>query len=358
MGRLQKIAKAIAEQGFDAVLLTGQENLQYATTFPHLEGFVIITKNGEGFCFTDSRYIEEAENLMIPLGFEVTQPETSYPTFATPQVIVDRCNIKKMAFEDFLMPVYDYTRYKEALSCELVPVGNAFEIMREVKDAHEIECLIRAQRIAEKALEELLPKVKVGAYEDELGAELEYLMKKHGSEGLSFGTILLSGARTSFPHGKPIHKQVEAGDFITFDFGAKSGGYGSDMTRTFAVGHATDEMKKIYSIVLEAQLAGIEALAVGKPGCEVDKAARDVITKAGYGDYFRHGLGHSLGLNIHENPRASVAYKGAFKEGNVITIEPGIYIPGKGGVRIEDMLYLSPNGKQNLTNFPKELTIL
>lgn len=358
MGRLEKIAAMVKERGFDAVMLTGQENLQYATTFPHLEGFAIITADGRGFCYTDSRYIESATAVMEPLGYKVVQPEGSYPTFKTPQEVIDECGIRVLAFEDLLMPVHDYNMYREALSALLVPVGNAFEIMREVKDEQEIECLVKAQRIAESSLFEILPKIKAGAYEDELAAELSYIMQKKGSEGGSFGMIFISGTKTSMPHGKPSHKVIEEGDFVTIDFGAKCGGYGSDMTRTFAVGYATDEMKKIYDIVLKAQLAGIEALEVGKECRLVDKAARDVIAQAGYGEYFRHGLGHSLGLNIHENPKASMTYEGTFKQGNVITIEPGIYIPGKGGVRIEDMMYLAPEGKRNLTEFPKELMIL
>jgi len=358
MSRLEKISAMIREKGVDAVLLTGQENMQYATTFPHLEGFVIITAKGEGYCYTDSRYIEAATNVMVPLGYTVVEPEGSYPTMKTPQEVIDKCGIKTLAFEDLLMPVHDYNIYCETLSAQLVPVGNAFEILREVKDECEIECIVKAQRIAEKSLHELLPLIKVGAYEDELAAELEYLMKKNGSEAVSFSTILVSGKNSSLPHGVPTHKAIEDGDFVTIDFGAKFGGYGSDMTRTFAVGHATDEMKKIYQTVLEAQLAGIEGLEVGKAGWEVDKCARDVIENAGYGKNFGHGLGHSLGLNIHENPRASKTYQGAFKQGNIITIEPGIYIPGMGGVRIEDMVYLGADGKRNLTEFPKELMIL
>ncbi|MBR5284743.1 MAG: aminopeptidase P family protein [Clostridia bacterium] len=359
MRRLEKIAATIKAMGVDAVLLTGQENLQYATTFPHLEGFAVITADGKGFCYTDSRYIEAATKVMEPLGYTVVEPAGSYPTFATPQEVVEQCGIKTLAFEDLLMPVYDYEMYKKALSATLVPVGNAFEILREVKDQTEIDAITKAQRIAEKSLHELMPKIKVGAFEDELAAELEYLMKKNGSEAISFPTILVSGPNSSLPHGVPTHRAIEEGDFVTIDFGAKIDGYGSDMTRTFAIGHATEEMKKIYQIVLESQLAGIEALAVGVPGCEVDKAARDVIENAGYGKYFGHGLGHSLGLNIHENPRASRTYQGAFKAGNIITIEPGIYIPGMGGVRIEDMVYLAEDGtKVNLTDFPKELIVL
>lgn len=358
MSRLEKIAALAAGMGVDAVFLTGQENLQYATGFPHLEGFAVITSKGEGYCYTDSRYIEAATRVMAPRGYTVVEPEGSYPRYETPQEVIDRCGIHTMAFEDLLMPVYDYEIYKKVLSARLVPLGNAFEVMREVKDEGEIASLTAAQRIAEKSLEALLPSIRVGTYEDELAAELEYLMKKNGSEAVSFSTILVSGPNSSLPHGVPTHRKIEDGDFVTIDFGAKKDGYGSDMTRTFAVGHATEEMKKIYQIVLEAQLAGIEALEVGKAGWEVDLAAREVIEQAGYGKYFGHGLGHSLGLNIHENPRASRTYMGAFKKGNVITIEPGIYIPGKGGVRIEDMVYLAPEGKRNLTAFPKELVIL
>ncbi len=357
MTRIEKIAAMAREKGVDAVLVTAGSTLQYATAF-RVEGFVIVTAAGEGWCYTDSRYIEAATAAMTPLGYQVIQPEGSYPTFKTPQEVIDKCGIKTLGFEDLLMPVHDYNAYREALSVELVPIGNGFEVLRECKDELEVECIVAAQRIAESALHEIVKMIKPGAYEDELAAELEYLMRKKGSEGLAFSTIFLSGARTSMPHGKPLHKAIEPGDFVTIDFGARKNGYCSDMTRTFAVGFATDEMKKVYNTVLGAQLAAIEALEVGKPGCEVDGVARDYIAKAGYGDYFRHGLGHSLGLDVHENPRASMTYTGAFKQGNIITMEPGIYIPGFGGVRIEDMLYLGPEGKRDLTEFPKELMIL
>lgn len=170
--------------------------------------------------------------------------------------------------------------------------------------------------------------------------------------------MLVSGAKTSMPHGVASHRAIEAGDFVTIDYGANIRGYLSDMTRTFAVGYATEKMREVYEIVLEAQQAGIDAFAAGRTGIEVDWAARSVIEKAGYGPCFGHGLGHSLGLNIHENPRANRTYQGRFVERNVITVEPGIYIPGEFGVRIEDMVYLSPEGKVNLTRFPKELTVL
>ncbi len=356
MTRLQKIAEMLRQRQLDAMLITGEENLCYATGFVGLEGMVFITAQGKGWCFTDSRYIEAAEAAIAPLGYTVIQPEQGYPQ--TAQALVLEQEIGKLGFEDRVMTYDAYQTYSAAIGCQLVPVKDAFEVLREVKEQAEVDCIVAAQRIAEAALERLLPFIKPGAVETELAAELEHQMRLLGSTGVSFPTILVSGAKSSLPHGTPGSKKIAYGDFVTIDFGAMVGGYHSDMTRTFAVGHATDEMKLVYDTVLQAQLAGIEALEVGVPGCDVDKAARDIIEKAGFGRYFGHGLGHSLGLNIHESPRASKFWPHPFKEGNIITIEPGIYLPGRFGVRIEDMVYLSHKGKQNLTKAPKELLIL
>ena len=340
----------------DGVLITEAENLCYATGFVGLEGMVLVTADGKGYCFTDSRYIEAAEKAIAPWGYQVIQPDVSYP-----QCVAQLCQehkLESLLFEDQDMTVASHARYTAAVPAKLIPAGEAFSETREVKEEIEVERIVAAQRIAEKALEEILPLIKPGAVEREVAAELDYRMARLGSTGVSFQTIFVSGAKSSLPHGTPGDKKIEAGDFVTIDFGAMVGGYHSDMTRTFAVGFATDEMKKVYNTVLEAQLAGIEAFAVGKPGSQVDKAARDIIEAAGYGPYFGHGLGHSLGLNIHESPRAAKTYHREFVQGNIVTIEPGIYLPGKFGVRIEDMVYLGADGKRNLTNFPKELLIL
>ena len=255
------------------------------------------------------------------------------------------------------MTVAQFEAYRAALPCEMAPLGDALSRLRQVKEDREIEWLRRAQAIAEKALSDLLPDIRPGAYEDELAAKLTYLMNLGGSEGAPL-PIFVSGKKSSMPHGRPSHKAIEPGDFVTIDMGAVVNGYMSDMTRTFAVGHATDEMRAVYETVLEAQAAGLAAFAEGMRGCDVDKAARDVIEAAGYGAYFGHGLGHSLGLNIHEDPRASRTYTGTFPARSIVTIEPGIYLPGRFGVRIEDMVWLAPDGKENLTHFPKELTVL
>lgn len=356
MERLNKLAAMAKKLDCDGVLITEAENLCYATGFVGLEGMVLVTADGKGFCFTDSRYIEAAEKAVAPWGYQVIQPDVSYPQCV--QQLCAEQGLKRLLFEDQDMTVATHARYVAAVSAELIAAGEAFAELREVKEDVEIERIVAAQRIAEQALEEIVPLIRPGAVEREVAAELDYRMARLGSTGVSFQTIFVSGAKSSLPHGTPGEKKIEAGDFVTIDFGAMVGGYHSDMTRTFAVGYATDEMKKVYDTVLRAQLAGIEALEVGVPGSEVDKAARDVIAAAGYGEYFGHGLGHSLGLNIHENPRASKAYPRPFVQGNVITIEPGIYLPGEFGVRIEDMVYLGAEGKRNLTLAPKELRIL
>ena len=357
MERLKKLAAMARANSCDGILITEEENLIYATGLVGLEGMVLVTADERGWCFTDSRYIEVAEKEVSPWGYQVIQPDVSYP-----QCVAQLCQqygLKSLLFEDQVMTVSNHGRYVAALGeVKLIPAGEAFSETREVKEEIEVERIVAAQRIAEKALEEILPLIKPGAVEREVAAELDYRMARLGSTGVSFPTIFVSGAKSSLPHGTPGDKKIEAGDFVTIDFGAMVGGYHSDMTRTFAVGFATEEMKKVYNIVLEAQLAGIEALNVGVPGNLVDKAARDIIEAAGYGKYFGHGLGHSLGLNIHESPRAAKTYHREFVRGNIVTIEPGIYLPGKFGVRIEDMVYLGAEGKRNLTNFPKELQIL
>lgn len=359
MNRLQKISACAKKLDVDALLLTSEVNMQYATLYPRLEGMVIVDAEGCGVCFTDSRYIEDTTNKLTPLGYKVIEPEGSYPTVKTVADYLAKKGYKKVAYEDCRMSAAELRSYEAAVTAELVPMGEAVEALRQIKEPQEIEWITKAQRIAERALERLLPEIRVGAYEDELCAKLRYYMAMEGSTGFAPGMILVGGATTSMPHGQPTHKKLEAGTFVTIDYGAEWNGYQSDMTRTFALGSYTEKMKLVYETVLQAQLTGLDAFAAGKTGMEVDGAARSVIEKAGFGPYFGHGLGHSLGLEIHENPRASKTYAGKFETCNIITVEPGIYIPGEFGVRIEDMVWLRPDGgKENLTAFPKELTVL
>lgn len=358
MTRREKIAAMLRENKLDAVMLTGGDNLVYATGMPGIEGIAVITADGEGWLFTDSRYIEDAEARVGAQGYCVIMPEGSYPTPDCVEQIVRAKGVRMLGFEDRAVTFAEYQQYLGALSCALRPVGDAFELLREVKEQAEVDCIVKAQRIAEAALDELYGLIRPGVTELEMAGELEYRMRRHGSEGPAFSTIFVSGPKSAMPHGTPGERKVCRGDFIVIDFGASFGGYRSDMTRTVAVGEATDEMRTVYQTVLEAQKRGIEAFVEGALGSDVHNAAAEVIEKAGYGKYFGHGLGHSLGLLIHENPRASRTSQSRFKQGNIITIEPGIYLPGKFGVRIEDMMYLSASGPVNLTKMPKELLIL
>ena len=216
----------------------------------------------------------------------------------------------------------------------------------------------KAQSIADTAFTEVLTKIKVGMTEKELCAELIYCLLKNGGEGLSFDPIVVSGPNTSLPHGVPGDRKLQEGDFITMDFGVLYKGYCSDMTRTVALGHATEEMVKVYNTVLQAQLAGIAVSKAGVLGKDVDGAARKVIADAGYGEYFGHGYGHSLGLEVHEAPNCSPAGEIPMEENVVASAEPGIYLPGKFGVRIEDVVIFKADGCENITHSPKELIII
>ena len=231
--------------------------------------------------------------------------------------------------------------------------------MRSVKTKWEVENIITAQRIAEKAFDDILDFIKVGATEKQIAATLEYKMMCYGAEKPAFDSVVVSGANSSMPHGVPSDKKIEKGDFITMDFGAMYNGYCSDMTRTVCVGFATDEMKTVYNTVLAAQKASEKLVAAGAEGYLVDKGAREVIENAGYGEYFGHATGHGIGLFVHERPTVSPKIKNIkLKTGQIISNEPGIYLPKKFGVRIEDMLFVKKNGCKNLTNSPKDLIIL
>lgn len=339
----------------DAVMITSPVNRQYATNFRSSAGVCVITKDGVGYFFTDSRYIEAAGKQAK--GFTVGQVLGGDYTSEV-QKLIKKHDIKTLAYEDSRLSVAEYFAYKRAFSCEMAPLRDRLERLREVKDVQEVECIVIAQRFAEEAFEELLDLIRPGVTEKQLAAELNYRMLCHGAEGMSFDIIAVSGANSSMPHGVPSDKVVEKGDFITFDFGALYGGYHSDMTRTVAVGSATEEMRRVYDTVLKANIACCNAMKPGALGRDVHNLALEIITKAGYGDYFQHGLGHCVGLEIHENPRASLQSEAVLEVGNVITVEPGIYLPGKFGVRIEDMIWLSPDGPKNLTNTQKDLLVL
>lgn len=336
----------------DGALIVSPESRRYFTGFNASDGFLFITKSGSVF-LTDSRYIEAAKNKIICC--EVEEQKGKLMDYAK------RFNCKVLAVEADRLTVTQLKNLRKALhGIKLTTVGTdkIIDTFRAVKNEAEIENICKAQRIAEAAFDHILSFIKVGVTEKEVALELDHYMLSHGADGLSFETIAISGANTSKPHGIPTDKKIEHGDFVTMDYGAVVNGYHSDMTRTVAVGAASDEQKKIYKIVFEAQLAVLRVLKNGVKCSDADKAARDVITEAGYGEYFRHSTGHGVGIEIHEKPFVSPKSTATLRSGNVVTDEPGIYIPGKFGVRIEDMALITENGCKNLTKAPKELIII
>ena len=261
-------------------------------------------------------------------------------------------------FEDEYLTVAELNGFEAALPVKFVPLQKEINAFRASKEDWELARMRKAQEITDRAFTEVCTRIHTGMTEKELEAELIYCLYKNGAEGLSFDPIVVSGPNTSMPHGVAGSRVLQDGDFVTMDFGVLYQGYCSDMTRTVALGHATEEMRKVYDTVLRAQLAGIAASHAGASGKSVDGAARDIITEAGYGPYFGHSYGHSLGLEIHEAPNCTPRNENPIPAGAVCSAEPGIYIPGKFGVRIEDVVIFREGGCEVITHSPKELTIL
>ncbi len=354
MNHLKQIAAKLDEYGLDAMLLSSEPGEYYGIGF-HGEGFVIVARDECRF-FTDSRYIEAARKQVTGATIFMTDRGRNYRA-ALSQAVTEM-GIKKMGFEDGYMTVAQHKLYSSVLPCELEPAQDLVNHLRAAKDEEEIAFMVEAQRITDAAFDEIIKFIRPGLTEQEVAAKLVYEMLRMGASKVSFDPIVVSGPNGSLPHGIPSDKKIESGEFVTLDFGCMYGGYCSDMTRTVAVGEPTEEMRKVYNTVLQAQLAGIAATKAGIPGKEIDGAARKVIEDAGYGDYFGHGYGHSLGLEIHESPNASSSEEKILPVGAAVSAEPGIYLPGKFGVRIEDVVVYTDDGCVVLTKSPKNLLVL
>lgn len=354
--RIEKITQLVNNFDADAIILFDESNMHYACGFSPSEGVVLITRDGIGYHIVDSRYTETAIAHSKFSGLNVIEITKGF--LEQVKALFDKHSIKSVLFENETISLAKYKLYTQELNAHFIELGKEMMLLRNVKDIDEIKLIKEANNIAEKSFMELLPEVKVGKSEKELASLFDYLMAKNGSDGVSFDTILLTGAHTSMPHGVPDDRKIQEGDFVLFDFGATKQGYHSDMTRTVAVGHATDEMYEDYNLVLKAQLAGIKALGDGVKCADVYKASYDILNEQGKAQYFRHGLGHGVGLEIHEGFNASPSSKDTYEVGNVTSIEPGIYLPDKYGIRIEDLLYISPRGRENLSKITKELIVL
>ena len=353
MKNLQKYMTLLED--VDGLLLTSRYSRYYCTEADIAEGVAIVTKAGCRY-FTDSRYIESAQNLIN--GFEVLEMKRGNPYSKLINDAIAQFGIEKLGYEEGYMTVAEYASFEEELQADLVPMGDKINRFRGIKEDWELDRMRKAQEITDQAFSEVLKRIKAGMTEKQLQAELIYCLYKNGGEGLAFDPIVVSGPNTSLPHGVAGDRVIRKGDFITMDFGVIWGGYCSDMTRTVAVGYATDEMRKVYDTVLAAQLAGISASKAGATGKEIDGAARQVITDAGYGDYFGHGYGHSIGMECHELPSCSPGGTVPMEVNMISSAEPGIYLPGKFGVRIEDLVIFKADGCENITHSPKNLIIV
>lgn len=357
MNHFAEVAAALKARGLDAMLLTGEANRFYASGFHSIgtDGVALVTPQ-ETYYLTDSRYTEAASRVIRNATMEEVGRGRSYGMVLAEAV--RRHHIQRLGFEDAEMTVRDHGAYARALPCELVPATDLMTTLRQAKQREEVETMIAAQRIAEQALEVIVTEIRPGVSEKEIAAQLQYLMLHFGAEDMSFDPIVVSGPNGSLPHGVPSEKLIERGEFVTMDFGCIYHGYCSDMTRTVAVGTPSDEMAQVYHTVLRAQLAGIETARAGVTGKAVDGAARQVIEEAGYGPYFGHSFGHGVGVEIHEAPNATPGSDQPLPVGAVISAEPGIYLPGRLGVRIEDVICITEEGCVNLTKAPKELLVL
>lgn len=349
----QRTREKFERYGLDGIFISNLDNVRYLSGFTGGEGSILITQNGNYF-FADSRYVTQASEQTR--GFNVTKYDDREKEVSD---LVSALNIKNLGFEPQYVTFEAYNKLLKRLpGTGLIPVDEGLDGLREVKEDSEIGLIKEAIRIASESYLRLAKSIKIGAKEREIALEMEYFMRRMGAEKVSFDTIVASGKRAALPHGVAADKRIEKGDLIVIDYGARYQGYYSDETQTVVVGKPTAEQEKIYQVVKDAQEKAFEAIKPGIEVTKVDSAARDYIKKAGFGEYFGHGTGHGVGLAVHETPRISPLGKGVLEEGMVFTIEPGIYIPGWGGVRLEDMVRVTSHGYEKLTFLSKELQVI
>jgi Xaa-Pro aminopeptidase len=348
--RIDSLRNLMSEKKAGAALITSSENRFYFSGFTGSAGCLLVMADTL-LLLTDSRYTVQAK--IQATDYEVVTYTKDLPHIIN-TYIGDKC-VKSLLFEDRSLTVSEFKGIQTALSAELLPFEDSLQILRLKKSRQEAGLIYEAVRLADDAFTDVLSFIKEGVTEAEVAARLEGYMRKNGASGLSFDTICASGIRSAMPHGTATQKPIEKGDFLTLDFGCVLDGYCSDITRTVVIGKATKRQEEIYNMVLYAQTRGINAIYPGIEAAELDRAARSVIEDFGFGDNFGHSLGHGVGIEVHEKPVISSRSADIVSPGAVITVEPGIYIEGFGGVRIEDMVYVSDTGYTVLTASTKEL---
>lgn len=348
--RVSKLQQTLAANGIDGLLVTKRENIRYLSGFTGSSGVILITPASASF-ITDFRYTEQAASQVK--GYSIVELKTSLVKSVAE--IVTGESVQRLGIEQDDMTVGTYRTYEKEVTATLVETSGIVEKLRLIKDESELKIMKEAAAIADSAFEHIQTFIRPGRTEKEVANELEMFMRGQGADSSSFDMIVASGWRSALPHGVASDKVIESGELVTLDFGAYYKGYCSDITRTLAVGAISDELRNIYDTVLEAQLAGVAGTKAGISGIEADALTRDVIKDAGYGEYFGHSTGHGLGMEVHEAPGLSFRSETILEPGMVVTIEPGIYIAGVGGCRIEDDVVITEDGCVRLTQSPKEL---
>lgn len=355
--RLKRFQAWLAEQGdaYDAILISDRSNIRYLSGFTGTFAYLVISRD-KAYILTDSRYTMQARQQSV--HFTLVKLERYTP----PMSIAKLCEREGWAVLAFERQDLSFDFYDRLKSCfgraNLIPLEKAVEQFRAVKDEEEIALIRTAEHIGDAAFKHVLEMLQPGMTEREVAFELELAMRRQGASGLSFDTIVASGVRSAMPHGVASNKKIENGDLVVFDFGCVYEGYCSDMTRTIGVGSLSEAQKDLYNLVLKAQTSALKMAKADVVGERMQDHVQAIFDKAGFGSYFGHGLGHSVGLDIHEEPRFSRNVKEKIPAGTVISVEPGLYVPGIGGVRIEDLVVLTPQGVDNLTTSPKELIIV
>jgi Xaa-Pro aminopeptidase len=352
--RLERVRERLKERGHSAFIVSRPVNVRYLSGFSGAHGALYIDLNG-AFLLSDFRYAEQAAAESPDFSFVLVKEKLfdAVAGLARERASGEGGYPLEVAVEDDYLSHRDFGYLGEKMACALHPADGLVEKMRLVKDEGEIESLARACALADEALAEVLPHIRAGVTENAVAARLEFVMRLKGSEGASFETIAASGPHSAMPHARASDRLLQAGDLLTLDFGAVCRGYHSDITRTFVLGEPSPEQDRIYRLVGEAQSLGVEAVRPGIAVKDLDALVRDKITAAGHGEHFGHSLGHGVGLEVHEGPRLSGKDETVLAPGMVVTVEPGVYVPGFGGVRIEDSVLVTADGHRVLTGSPK-----
>lgn len=350
--RRNKLRKLVKKTGAEALLVTDVKNVTYLTGFSGQDSYLLVAKDAE-VLLTDPRYTQQVEEECP--GLELASRAPGKSILSTAQKLVKSAGVSQLGIEAISVTIDQFHTLADKLApATLIPTSGLVEQLREIKDAEELVAIRKAIHIAEKAFAAIRATMHRDQTERQVAADLEYQVRRFGGSGLSFPPIVGVGERAALPHGVPSHKKIGEDSFVLIDWGAVADGYVSDLTRVLATGKISPKIKRIYDIVLKAQLRAIDAIKPGAMLCDVDKAARDVIAEAGFGKRFGHGLGHGIGLNVHEAPRFNSSQTRPLQVGMVVTVEPGIYIPGFGGVRIEDDVLVTKTGYEVLTHVPKD----